>query len=843
MKDKDKELLLSKITKLKGHLEAYPHLHQEFPQLDGMIQKLHEKVAYGEVKEKTGGLELHKHQLDDLESFASQLSDFKDAMASLSLSGGVDSKYLTLEMIQDNSDSIVGAIEKIKSASDPVFADCLDKMIAYVNGLNAGVNAKELAAKFSEIATKEYSMVNFNALRATTSLKAVKEMKLPILDDHFFANYKAYYKGKPSLKVPSATAIAAAIEKKFAGTYVMTEKDFADEISAWVKHMKNDIAKLVSHQFGACEIALDIVAKDCFDQMGTLVSQHPVFVSLQVALNSAIKSAAGPDITKLSDFASKMGAALDKLGSITVTIDLLQNVNEEKYFSSRLIPIVTLGATALKSINTNSPYYIVGQPNFRANLRQKLNEWKEAISTALGVASRTVLELDGASFSAASFKTNMLQGISNLVPSIKDAFSALALQDISLKGHSDLDSFNTQWETPWRALVSAINMDAFIESTVTEVELQAHLYTNMYDILPSQDDVLTAFLGCISGKMNLALEQAIANRNEMRAGFEQVNERIDQVEDKVDELGNKVDDMQADINEMKSDINQLKKGQEKILKKLDELPKSDTNINVDVDVNVDDLLDVVVNPEDITFDIKTIIQDFISQADMEREFFNFDEKITLAKYLIFTAYATYGATLNASLKNEVIDSGFGIQSTGNVNFKAFAGLRLAALSVCGYDLAAVEGRLNAYLMGEAIARLTATKETLIEGGLQASLTLAGTTEFKFETLGYELYKIESDQMNILVIKTPIYTIGFQVSTWKYQGAKRKGGDWVCDLHPDLKAAFKKAKDVLSDPMTYVELGIEGAAYVVETVGDYAYSAAETIYDGVGSVVSYLNPFD
>lgn len=835
MKDKDKELLLAKITKLKGHLESYPHLNKEFPNLDSMVTELHKAVAYQEVMEKDGGLNLHKNELDDLENFAAQVSGFMDAMNTLSLSGAIANKYLTLEMLQSNQDSITATLEKIKSASDPVFADCLDKMVAQVGGLNSGINAKDLAAKFSEIAQKEFGMINFNALRSTTSLKAVQEMKLPILEDHFFANYKAYYQGKPTLKVPSAADIAGAIEKKFAGAYVMTEKDFAAEIDAWVKSMKNDIAKLVSHQYAECEVALDLIAKDCFAQMNTLVSQHKVFGALQVTLNSAIMSSGNGEITKLSDFVTKMSAALDKVGTITVTLDLLQDVNEEKFFSSRLIPVVTLGATAVKNINTNSPYYIVGQPNFQANLRQKLNEWKETISTALGVASRTVLELDGATFSATKFKTNMLQGVSGLVSDVKNAFSGLVLQDISLKGHSDLDSFNTQWETPWRSLVGGISMDALVQNTAANVKLQAALYTNMYDLLPSQDDVLTAFLGCISGKMNLALEQAIANREEMRAGFQQVNQRMDNMETQLGEL-------QADVNEMKTDINQLKKGQEKILKKIEDLSLGDTNIEVNVEVNVDDLLDVVVNTN-VTVDVKTIINNFLAQGDIDKTFFEIDEKIPLATYLIFTAYATYGASMNGTLKNELVDKGLGVQSTGTLSLKAYAGLRLAAFSICGYDLAAVEGRLNAKLIGEAIARLTVTKDTLIEGGLQASLTLAGSAEFIFETLGYEIYQIESSDMNILVLKTPIYAIGFQVSTWKYMGAQRKGGDWVADLHPDLKAAFKKAKEVLSDPMTYVKLGIEGAVYVAETVVDFAYDTAETIYDGVGTVVSFLNPFD
>jgi hypothetical protein len=835
MKDKDKELLLGKIAKLEEQLKNYPHLNAEFPEIDKTLSLLHKKVAYAEVLDEQGGLVIFgRGKLKDLANFTKHIDQFVQGMQKLSIAPNLTSKLLTAEVLHNGENNIAAGLKNIKAASDPMFENALDAMISYVGSVTGGINPGELVKELQKLALKEFEMIDTEALKRTTSMDAVEEMKIPVLKNYFFADYESSYENSPSLKVPSATEIVALINNKFASAYVMSEKDFEADLSKWVEHMKTDIAKLASHPFGKCEIAIDMIAKDCMSQIKTVSAQNTLFSKLQLAMNKAIMSIVTDNIPTLSDFVAKAGATLDQIKAVSATLISLQNVNEPNFFSNRLIPIVTLSVSAVNRINTNSPYYITGQPNFSANLTQKLNDWKETISTALGVASKTVLGLDGGTFSAAKFKTSMLQGFSTMVPELSNVFNALVLKDIKLKEHKDLATFNAQWELPWRSLVTTIDINKFLQNTAPNPQLQAMLYTNMYDILPSQDDVLTAFLSCVSGKTNSTLDAVIKSRQEMQAGFANV-------ENKLNVINQNVLDVKSEVHEIHGKVDKILDNTNQILKKLDNLPNGDTNINIDMEVNVDNLLNVVEKTDKkITVKIEEKLNEYLKKFDREYEFFQFDRNIPLATfYSIFTAYAKFGAKMNAKLNNRIV--GTSIESTGNVKLEAYAGLGLAAFTVLGCSLAAVEGILKAVLNGEAKAKLAISSDTKLEGGLQASLTLFGKAEVAFLVLEKVLYKIESSDLNIFVIKTPIYAIGFQVSDWKYLGASSKG-NWQCEMHPDLKAHFKKAYEVLTDVGTWAEAGMGKLVDFASDVYDSTVEFGESIVDGVGDLIDYFNPF-
>ncbi len=839
MKDKDKELLLGKIAKLEEQLKNYPHLSAEFPEIEKTLSLLHKKVAYAEVLDEQGGFVLFgRGELKDLANFAKHIDQFVQGMQKLSIAPNLNSKLLTAEVLHNGENNIAAGLEKIKAASDPMFENALDAMISYVGSVTGGINPGDLVKELQKLALKEFEMIDTEALKRTTSMDAVEEMKIPVLKNYFFADYESSYENSPSLKVPSATEIVALINNKFASAYVMSEKDFEADLSKWVEHMKTDIAKLASHPFGKCEIAIDMIAKDCMSQIKTVSAQNTLFSKLQLAMNKAIMSIVTDNIPTLSDFVAKAGATLDQIKAVSATLISLQDVNEPNFFSNRLIPIVTLSVSAVNRINTNSPYYITGQPNFSANLTQKLNDWKETISTALGVASKTVLGLDGGTFSAAKFKTSMLQGFSTMVPEISNVFNALVLKDIKLKEHKDLATFNAQWELPWRSLVTTIDINKFLQNTAPNPQLQAMLYTNMYDILPSQDDVLTAFLSCVSGKTNSTLNAVIKSRQEMQAGFANV-------ENKLNVINQNVLDVKSEVHEIHGKVDKILDNTNQILKKLDNLPKGDTNINIDMEVNVDNLLNVVEKTnKKITVKIEEKLNEYLKKFDKEYEFFKFDRNIPLATfYSIFTAYAKFGASMTANLKNRIVGAAdkMGIESTGNVELKAKAGLGLAAFTVLGYSLAAVEGVLEAVLNGEASAKLMVSSNTKLEGGLQASLTLYGKARADFLVLEEVLYTIESSALNIFLIKTPVYSIGFQLSDWKYLGASPKG-NWQCEMHPDLKAHFKKAYEALTDVGTWAKKGMGKLVDFASDVYDSTVEFGESIVDGVGDFVDYINPF-
>jgi len=839
MKDKDKGLLLGKIAKLEELLKNYPHLNAEFPEIEKTLSLLNKKVAYAEVLDEQGGLVIFgRGKLKDLANFAKHIDQFVQGMQKLSINPNLNSKLLTAEALHNGENNIATGLKNIKAASDPMFENALDAMISYVGSVTGGINPGNLVKELQKLALKEFEMIDTEALKRTTSMDAVEEMKIPVLKNYFFADYESSYENSPSLKVPSATDIAELINDKFASAYVMSEKDFEADISKWVEHMKTDIAKLASHPFGKCEIAIDMIAKDCMSQIKTVSAQNTLFSKLQLAMNKAIMSIVTDNIPTLSDFVSKAGATLDQIKAVSATLIALQDVNEPNFFSNRLIPIITLSVSAVNRINTNSPYYITGQPNFSANLTQKLNDWKETISTALGVASKTVLGLDGGTFSAAKFKTSMLQGFSSMVPEISNVFNALVLKDIKLKEHKDLATFNAQWELPWRSLVTTIDINTFLQNTAPNPQLQAMLYTNMYDILPSQDDVLTAFLSCVSGKTNSTLDAVIKSRQEMQAGFANV-------ENKLNVINQNVLDVKSEVHEIHGKVDKILDNTNQILKKLDNLPKGDTNINIDMKVNVEGLLNVIEKTGDkVTIDIKKKLDEYLKLFNSKYEFFKFSKKIPLATfYSIFTAYAKFGASMTANLKNRIVGETdkMGIESTGNVELKAEAGLGLAAFTVLGYSLAAVEGILEAVLKGEASAKLMVSSNTKLEGGLQASLTMYGKARADFLVLEEVLYTIESSALNIFVIKTPVYAIGFQISDWQYLGASSKG-NWQCEMHPDLKAHFKKAYEALTDVGTWAKKGMGKLVDFASDVYDSAVEFGGKIVDGVGDFIDYFNPF-
>jgi len=839
MKDKDKELLLGKIAKLEELLKNYPHLNAEFPEIEKTLSLLNKKVAYAEVLDEQGGLVIFgRGKLKDLANFAKHIDQFVQGMQKLSINPNLHSKLLTAEALHNGENNIATGLKNIKAASDPMFENALDAMISYVGSVTGGINPGNLVKELQKLALKEFEMIDTEALKRTTSMDAVEEMKIPVLKNYFFADYESSYENSPSLKVPSATDIAELINDKFASAYVMSEKDFEADISKWVEHMKTDIAKLASHPFGKCEIAIDMIAKDCMSQIKTVSAQNTLFSKLQLAMNKAIMSIVTDNIPTLSDFVSKAGATLDQIKAVSATLIALQDVNEPNFFSNRLIPIITLSVSAVNRINTNSPYYITGQPNFSANLTQKLNDWKETISTALGVASKTVLGLDGGTFSAAKFKTSMLQGFSSMVPEISNVFNALVLKDIKLKEHKDLATFNAQWELPWRSLVTTIDINTFLQNTAPNPQLQAMLYTNMYDILPSQDDVLTAFLSCVSGKTNSTLDAVIKSRQEMQAGFANV-------ENKLNVINQNVLDVKSEVHEIHGKVDKILDNTNQILKKLDNLPKGDTNINIDMKVNVEGLLNVIEKTGDkVTIDIKKKLDEYLKLFSSEYKFFEFSKNIPLATfYSIFTAYAKFGASMKANLNNRIVGAAdkMGIESTGNVELKAKAGLGLAAFTVLGYSLAAVEGILEAVLKGEASAKLMVSSNTKLEGGLQASLTMYGKARADFLVLEEVLYTIESSALNIFVIKTPVYAIGFQISDWQYLGASSKG-NWQCEMHPDLKAHFKKAYEALTDVGTWAKKSMGKLVDFASDVYDSTVEFGETIIDGVGDFVNYINPF-
>lgn len=843
MKDKDKEIILAKISRLKKHLEDYPFINLEYPDLFELTDNIHQAVAYQEVKEKDDvWFNFNKAELKDLAFFCDQIQSFKGEIATTKVAPKDFSKYLNAQDLKSLSTDFIS----LKSNSDAVFHDLIDKMSDYISALSSGTSFGNLWMALQSIAAKEFGMIDNNAIRKTESLEAVKEMKLDILEQHFFANYKLYQDEK-KIKILDVKQLMTIMNDKFSSAYVMSVGDFSKDINLWVEYMKTDLSKLVAHPYSKAEIAVDLIAKDIIAQIGTRSADHPVFTVLAAAFNASILSLSKPTPTFLEKYVVKMMATLDKINAITITQDMLLTVNEPDFFSKRLKGSVTLSDVAINHVNKNAPSYICNQSNFKANLLSKLNEWKESLNNSLGVASQTVIELDGANFSATKFLTNISNNVSNLLPDIQKKLSTIPIKDISLRAHKDLTSFNTQWDLPWRNAVNSIDIDAFVKANENNLDLLAKLYSNLHGLLPSQDDVLSSIMNCISGKVNLALEQAIKNRNEMRSKFAEVNQKINHLQTEVSDIKNKVDVIEKKVDKIEKDVAQIKDDVKYIKKKIDEFEPNETDLEINTEVNVNDLIDVTTSTKvDVklnTDKIKKIINKFLEQGNLEKKFLEIDESVTIARWTVLSASLRYGVSVEGSLKHKLVDSGIGLESTGEIKADAYAGLGIEAFSIGDFSLVEAVGTLHAEMIAQATARLTVTKETLIEGAMQMSMELGGYAKFEFIALSLNLYEVESDRLKILVLKSPIYAIGFQVNTWKYQGARKKSGSFSADWHPELKAMFKKALEYVGDPTTYAKMVGNGIVWVAESTAEYVSDGISAVTDGVGSVLSYVNPFD
>jgi hypothetical protein len=171
MNDKDKELLLSKITKLEENLKNYPHLIDEFPELEKTLSLLHKKVAYDEVLDKQGGFVLFDRGiLKDLVNFAKHIDMFVSGMQKLSTDSGMASKLLTTEMLHSGSNNIATALEKIKEASNLGYRCFVFELIDEdFNVLDFSVNPEQIQSLTDQIGIETRIAIYLKTKKHVTS--------------------------------------------------------------------------------------------------------------------------------------------------------------------------------------------------------------------------------------------------------------------------------------------------------------------------------------------------------------------------------------------------------------------------------------------------------------------------------------------------------------------------------------------------------------------------------------------------------------------------------------------------------------------------------------------------
>lgn len=832
MKNKEREQLVAELNKLREYLDANPFLKVKNPGLEARVDEVYQGILYDKVDDKIdideegdGG----SRRIQELEAYCVAIEDFINDIQTITVASASSDKFLSYQILSNKKNDLKAAI----TGQDPAFKEGVHAMRTFIDNISTGMKMAEVMEGLAKAVKDAYVSVKFDSIKKTKNFRTIKQLGIPVIDN--FIDNRKKYENPPSAPF-TGNALKSSVESIFASAYVMNEEDFSKDIKGWVESLKGQLSGLRNHKFAKCEIAADMIAKDLADQIGS-VGQQNLFKAIQVAAVNAVNSARTGDLTFMGEFAADLQKNLDAVTKIIATVDRLIDVNEENFFSSKLDGI-QLNKIVLNYINTNSPYYIVGQDDFTTNFKKEMNKWKQQMEVALSTASDTVLELDGAEFSAAKFKAEIVKIIDPKLAEIKNTFSSMALQDIALRAHTDLGQFNSTWVAAWKQTINQISVEPILASE--DVELKADLYTDLYKYLPMAEDVKAALLGAISGKVNLALEQAIQNRDEFRQGINEVKEEIGDVRDemregfkevneRLDEQGRKIDNIQSDVNDLKKDVDELKKGQEEIKEKIDGIETGDEyNVTI-VDIDVDDVLDIIVDiPENIKEEVIKIIDDFLEQGDIEKTLFEVDQDILLGTFWkIIDVSATFDAKGTASLKSRRAEKGIGVTSTAALNVDAGAGLAIDVLKIPVVGVSAVKARatLRAKLEGKAVAALTADTTTKLEGSMKAGLELGGYAKFEFFALGYNIYEAESPTLDILIIESPVYSIGFQVSNWKYLGAKATG-DYKVDAHPALVKMFDEICEALGDPDTYI--AVLGDA--VEYVGEVIYDTGEYIYD-------------
>ncbi|WCL82871.1 peptidoglycan-binding protein [Saprospira sp. CCB-QB6] len=259
----------------------------------------------------------------------------------------------------------------------------------------------------------------------------------------------------------------------------------------------------------------------------------------------------------------------------------------------------------------------------------------------------------------------------------------------------------------------------------------------------------------------------------------------------------------------------------------------------------------LVSKENLEKGARFALQQFISQGNVDIEVFNVSKDIPLAEYLIFSLHLTMGVQMNLTLEHTLVEKELAIESKASGIIDAYFGVKGSAIGIMGYNMLDVTAALHGALDANGTAKLAIKKDTVLEGSLRAEMVLKAYADFNVKILAESitLYTTKTSDFNFFIMTAPTYAISFQVNSWTYKGARRVGGEFAAEMHPDFRNFLQKTKEVLTSPMTYLKKGAAAAAHLAEEVWDGVEyvagevgEAAEWALDTAADAVAYMNPY-
>lgn len=786
MKNKEREVLAQELDKLRKYIDANPFLKAKYQNLEARIDEVYQGVLYNKVDGKididedgSGG----SKRIQELEAYCVAIEKFVEDMQALP--SGASSHFIPLDSFLSNKGDVKKAIRK----PDAAFIDGYNAMQAYIDSVSTGLSVEELMHGLAKAAKDAYIAVKFDSIKKSHSYKALKNLGVPVIDN--FVNDRKKYKTPPT-SVINSSDLRSDIQGVFEEGYSMNEAEFDKDLKTFVDELKSKVTNVVKHSYEKCEIAADILAKSIGGKIGA-AGTHPLFKDIQIATEKAIRSTSNGSVDIWGEYAKNLISALNEVQSVFATIDQLSDVNKPNFFSEQLKNI-DIKAAFVEAVNRNSPYYIVGQPSFSQDFEKEMNTWKQEMIAALGVASKIVMDLDGATFNEDKFKEEILKSVDKDLKPIADAIGSLNMPTIKLREHKDISEFNEKWGTPWNTAMQNIDVQAILESN--DVVLKAELYKNKYSHLPLKEEVQSALLKAVSDKVNLALEQARKNEVEIQKNRVEIQQNRIEIQQNRKEIQENRQEIKINREEILINREEIKINRKKIEKNthlIKKLELKEQNINVDVDITIEN---VEINEE-----TKNLLERFDKEWEKEIEFFKYDKKLTLYTTGVFFVELGFGASAVAGIKAEAKASELKADLTGYANVKGYVEIGASiGLDCYFFKIRAVELALGISLKAEAFVngQIYVSKGPGVTAAVKAGFVVEAEAYFKVKAAA-GLW--ESDELKLsgviplFTATTPQYSLTWSVlPAFKFAGAKKTKGEFAFSITPELKASLQGAKD-------------------------------------------------
>lgn len=540
MNPKHRKVLLEELAALEKMIADYPSVKSIFPDIVAKVQALHKDVLYDKVEDKTGGLNLHAAKLGEIKQFVSDAIEFREGfIKALNKVKQGDDLWITLEVLVKED------LGSHLTTDFPLFKPSLAAVIDALSSISGeGVFKHELCQQLQDVLSQQYTLLDGTAIIECTSLRAIKDLNIPILDD-FIAKIKTYKYLDDN--APKFDTFCQSLEKIFADNAVLTQEIFEKEVNTWLTTISNALKALGSNKLAGAGIHIKLVSALLKQQFAALPEAalkqvHAVMDGLILGIKES------PTLT-IKDFAELLEIGVKNFSipkpstADRAALGAVPNIKEQ-------LSKINIADAVLGAVNINSPIFVVNQPAFRQNLVQKLSDWKDGLVNSLAVGADLILKLDGCTVNGAAFKSGILACAK--IDAVHKALSGLAFDELKLKGHKDLKIFDEKWGNPWKAALKAIDIEKQIVAVYEgDSTMLVNLYTDLYAYLPSEDHVIATLNLSIGGKINLALE-----------AVKKLEKRVDKISEEV-KIIQSVNDLQTlalGYNSMITEIDIVYKG-------------------------------------------------------------------------------------------------------------------------------------------------------------------------------------------------------------------------------------------------------------------------------------------